>query len=232
MTAEAGLGWDCSVGLGIESVGRGRPRSYEWLRSVGDAVVVDDRVGRAVGWLRSSAVMYGRSTPQWTIMRSSISSLILISPISGKRRRGISFGKRSFLSSGLLMGMLRTAFWSRSYSRPGFARIINVSQVSKPLGVNPGISGRFSRSSWMRWCSTLISRNSRDIEDVRSSKMSKYFVRIWHVNEQVKPPTLPWIRVIRIMSITIELLQLVRGDDNSVSRGIVLNLLKLDHQNP
>ena len=48
-----------------------------------------------------------------------------------------------------------------------------------------------------------------------------------HANEQVRPPTLPWIRVIRIMSITIELLQLVRGNDNSVSRWIVLNLLKL-----
>lgn len=150
VTAEAGLGCGCWAGLGIVAAGRGRPRSYEWVRSVGDAVVVDDRVGRAADWLRSSGVMYGRSTPQWTIMRSSMSSLIAMSPISGKRRRGISFGKRSFLSSGLLMGMLRTAFWSRSYSRPGFARIIKVAQVSKPLGVRPGISGRFSTSSWMR----------------------------------------------------------------------------------
>ena len=147
VTADAGLACGCWTGLGIDAVGRGRPRSYEWVRSVGDAVVVDDRVGRAADWLRSSGVIYGRSTPQWTIMRSSMSSLIAISPISGKRRRGISFGKRSFLSSGLLMGMLRTAFWSRSYSRPGFARIINVAQVSKPLGVRPGISGRFSTSS-------------------------------------------------------------------------------------
>lgn len=72
-----------------------------------------------------------------------------------------------------------------------------------------------------------MSRNSREIEDVRSSKMSKYLVRICHVNKQIELPTLPWIRVIRIMSVTIELLQLIRGNDKGVSRRIILNLLKL-----
>jgi len=46
MTADASLGCGCWVSLGVDAVGRGLPRSYECVRSVGAAVVVDDRVGR------------------------------------------------------------------------------------------------------------------------------------------------------------------------------------------
>lgn len=51
VTMETGFG----IGRCAEG-GRGRPRSYECVRSVGDAVVVEDRVGRAE-FRRSSSVM-------------------------------------------------------------------------------------------------------------------------------------------------------------------------------
>lgn len=96
-----------------EAEGGGRPRSYDWARPEDEMAGSGDLFavcGRERARSRSSSVMRGRSTPQCFIIYSSVSSLSWISAVSGKSRRGISFGNRSFLSSGLLIGMFNTAF--------------------------------------------------------------------------------------------------------------------------
>lgn len=206
--------------------GGGRPRSYDRCRglSVDEGSDMGDFLERAA-WDRSSSVMRGRSTPQCFMMCASISSLSWISAVSGNSRRGISLGNRSFLSSGLLIGMFNTAFCRRSYSRSGLAWIMRVAQVSKPLGVKPGTSGRSLRlSSWTRWCSAFTSRNNREIEDVWSSKMSKRPISASLYSTRQPVPTIPWITIPRHIGVCIEPLELLRHNDNGVSRWIILNL--------
>ena len=127
------------------------------------------------------------------------------------------------------MGMFRTAFAKRSYSRFGLDRIIIVAHCSKPLGVKPGTSGRSVRSPffWTRWCCTFASRNSREMDDVRSSKMSRIMIREGQVSSISGKHTMPWIGIIGIMGISIKLLHLFGQNNDAVFRLIVLNLFTL-----
>lgn len=72
--------------------------------------------------------------------------------ILGKSRRGSSLGKRSLMSSALLMGMCITALAKRANSMSGCPWIINVIHILKPAGVNAGVFGTSSVFSWTRWC--------------------------------------------------------------------------------